>query len=87
MKSEPKKIPHAGMCNFSHLFFFFFFNVYFYFLRETDTECEQGRAERERDTQNLKQAPGSELSAQNLTLCLNSQTLRPEPKLTGHLTD
>ena len=37
------------------------FNVYL-FLRVKETECEQGMG-RERETQNLKQAPGSELSA------------------------
>ena len=45
--------------------------------------------ERKRDTQNLEQAPGSELSAQSPTLALNSQTVRsrPEPKSrVGHLT-
>ena len=36
------------------------------FIFETETEHEQGRV-RERETQNLKQAPGSELSAQSLT--------------------
>ena len=42
-----------------------------------------GGAERERETQNLKQAPGSELSAQSPTWGSNSQTARsfPEPKL------
>ena len=30
----------------------------------------------ERETQNLKQAPGSELSAQSLTWVLNSWTVR-----------
>ena len=34
-----------------------------------------GEAERERVTQNLKQAPGSELSAQSLTWGSNSQTV------------
>ena len=39
-------------------------------------------AERERDTQDLKQAPGSELSAQSHTRGLNSRTVRswPQPK-------
>ena len=32
----------------------------------------KGGAERERETQNLKQAPGSELSAQSLTRGSNS---------------
>ena len=34
----------------------------------------RGGAERERETQDLKQAPGSELSAQSPTRGLNSQT-------------
>ena len=43
--------------------------------RERETEHEQGR-ERERKTQNLKQAPGSELSEHSPTWGLNSQTVR-----------
>ena len=66
---EFQKIPNG------HLFFF---NVYFW---EKETEYEQRGAKRE-ETQNLKQASGSELSAQNPTQGSNSQTarLRPEPK-------
>ena len=44
-------------------FFFKFFNVYFE--RERERENGQGGAETERETQNLKQAPDSELSAQS----------------------
>ena len=57
-----------------------FFNVYL-FLRQRETEHEQGRV-RERETQNLKQALGSELSAQSPTQGSNSRALRswPEPK-------
>ena len=51
-----------------------FFNVYL-FLRDRELQCERGRV-RERGTQNLKQAPGSELSAQSPTRGLNSQTMR-----------
>ena len=40
----------------------FFFNVYL-FLRERDRVA--GKGQRERETQNPKQAPGSELSAQS----------------------
>ena len=50
--------------------FFFFFNVYS-FLRDRD-RAQVGEGQRERETQNLKQAPGSELSAQNLTWGSNS---------------
>ena len=43
--------------------------MFTYFLRETETERQSvsgGGAERERETQNPKEAPGSELSAQSL---------------------
>uniref|UniRef100_A0ABI7X9C8 NADH dehydrogenase [ubiquinone] 1 beta subcomplex subunit 6 n=1 Tax=Felis catus TaxID=9685 RepID=A0ABI7X9C8_FELCA len=40
-----------------------------------ETEHERGRV-RERETQNLKQAPGSELSAQSPTWGSNSRTAR-----------
>ena len=69
--------------------FFFplsYFNVYLFF-REIVYECGRGRnrggrAETERETRNLKQAPGSELSAQSRTWGLNSGAVRswPEPK-------
>ena len=45
-------------------------------MRERETEREQGGAERERETQNPKQAPGSELSAQSAMWGSNSQTTR-----------
>ena len=50
---------------FDSKFFLIFLNVYL-FLRERDreTECEQRRS-REKEIQNLKQAPDSELSAQS----------------------
>ena len=51
-----------------------FFNIYL-FLGQRETEHEQGRG-RERATQNLKQAPGSELSAQSPTRGSNSRTMR-----------
>ena len=44
-----------------------------------------GGAERERETQNLKQAPGSELSAQSLMWRLNSQTMRSKPELKSQM--
>ena len=57
----------------TRFFFFFFFNVLFIF--ETETEHELGRVS-ERETQNLKRAPGSELSAQSPTRGSNSRTAR-----------
>ena len=56
------------------LFFFNFFNVYL-FLRQRETKHERGRV-RERETQNLKQAPGSELSAQSPMRGTNPGALR-----------
>ena len=56
----------------------------FIFEREGDrTWAGEGQRERERETQNLKQAPSSELSAQNPVWGSNSWTARswPEPKL------
>ena len=54
---------------------FFFMFLMFLFIFETETEHEGGRG-RERGRQNLKQAPGSELSAQSPTRDSNSQTVR-----------
>ena len=54
---------------------YLFFKVYL-FLRE-----RVGVGQREKETQNLKQAPGSRPSAQNLTWGLNSQTARSWPEL------
>ena len=50
--------------------FLYFFNVDL-FLRE---RVRAGEEQRERETQNPKQAPGSELSAQSPTQGSNSQT-------------
>ena len=46
------------------------------FIFERETECEWEEGQREKETQNLKQAPGSELSAQSLTRGSNPQTVR-----------
>ena len=50
-----------------------FLNVYF--LRERDRGLV-GEEHRERETQNLQQAPGAGLSAQSMTRGLNSGTMR-----------
>ena len=65
----------------------FSFNVQL-FLRETD-RAWAGEWHRERETQNPKQAPGSELSAQSLTWGSNSSTTRswPEPKSDAQWTE
>ena len=59
-----------GICRFLSRFFKDFFYVYFW--GRARQSMSRGRAERE--TQNLKQAPGSELSAQSPTRGSNPQT-------------
>ena len=43
-----------------------YFSSLFYFIFERE-RAQAGEGQRKRETQNLKQAPGSELSAQGLT--------------------
>ena len=58
------------------LLFIYFFNVYL-FLRERGREGERERSSKtERETQNPKQGPGSELSAQRPMRGSNSWTAR-----------
>ena len=64
-----------------------FFNVCLCFWDKERQSMSMGGGHRERETQNLKQAPGSEVSAQsplwglNSQTCLNSQTVRSWPEL------
>ena len=77
-----------GVCSFIRSFFkclFIYLNFFFKHLFIFETERDRawtGEEQRERETQNLKQAPGSELSAQSPTRGSNSRTVRswPEPK-------
>ena len=60
---------------------FFFLNIYLLFISERETDRDRDRdrereREREREMENLKQALGSERSAQSLMRGLNSQTAR-----------
>ena len=73
MVSMPKYV-NIVFAFFLLYFFNFFFNVYL-FLRQRETEHERGRV-RERETQNWKQAPGSELSAQSRMRGSNPRTAR-----------
>ena len=59
-----------------------FFLMFIYFWEEERDRAWAGEGQREGETQNLKQVPGSELSAQSLTRGSNSQPARswPEPK-------
>ena len=54
------------------------FNVYFW---DTHTHSTSREGQKKRETQNPKQAPSSELSAQNPMQVLNSQTARSWPEL------
>ena len=58
--------------NFFYIFFKFLFYVLFIFERERERWCV-GEGQRERETQNPKQAPGSELSAQSPVRGSNSE--------------
>ena len=64
-----------------YIWYFLFFN-FLMFIYFGEREREEGK--RERKTQNLKQAPGSELSAYSRTWGSNAPTMRslPEPKST-----
>ena len=60
------------------------FLMFIYFDRERERERERawvGEGQREGETQNLKEAPGSELSAQSPMWGLNSRTVRSWPEL------
>ena len=58
-----------------------FFKCLFIFEKERETEASMIGAERETKTQNPKQAPGSEPSAQSPLRGSNSQTMRSWPEL------
>ena len=58
-------ISKVGLYLFVLFLFKKFFNVYS-FLRDRRDRVQAGEGQRERETQNLKEAPGSELSAQSL---------------------
>ena len=60
----------------SPLAFFKKFLMFILFMREIETELEWGEGQRERETQNPRQAPGSELSAQSPMQGSNPQTMR-----------
>ena len=67
--------PHVAFVPSSSFFFFFNFFSMFIFEKERDrARVEEGQKERE--TQSPKQAPGSELSAQNPMRGSNRQTVR-----------
>ena len=50
-------------------FLLIYFFTFIYFLRDVE-RAQVGEGQREKETQNLKQAPGSELSAQSPTWLL-----------------
>ena len=62
---------------FSAVFSGMFFLIVFTFLfKDIQNASQDVSVQKQRETQNLKQAPGSELSAQSLTQGSNSRTLR-----------
>ena len=65
----------TDFCTLIFFFFNFFFQRLFIFGTERD-RARTGEGQRERETQNRKQAPGSEPSAQSLMRGLNSRTAR-----------
>ena len=69
-------VPYSFLRPLLYLLLFFFL-TFIYFNKERETKCEWGKSrETERETQNPKQSPGSELSAQNPMRGLNSHTAR-----------
>ena len=69
--------PFKCAYKYQGMIFLNFFNVYSFTETEREREREQARAgQRERGTQNPKQAPGSELSAQSPMRGSNSRTAR-----------
>ena len=81
--SKPKTLLNL-LCssnNSCHSFFFFnfFFNVFLFIFGTERDRAWMGEGQRERETQNRKQAPGSEPSAQSLTRGSNSRTARSWP--------
>ena len=65
----------SGTSSFQFFLLLLFFGNVYLFLRETD-RVQVGEGQREEETQNLKQTPGSELSARSPTQGSNSQTVR-----------
>ena len=62
---------------FFFVFVFVFFLTFIQFLRDRERQSMRGEGQRQRETQNPKQAPGSELSVQSPMWGSNPQTLRP----------
>ena len=73
MCPEIAQLEETGSVTFSLFSLFLFFSE-----RQS---VSRGVEERERETQNLKQAPGSELSAQSPTWGLNPRAMRSRPEL------
>ena len=71
---------NSNPAKFIETYLIFFYVFYYLFLTERD-RARAGVGQRERETQNPKQAPGSELSAQSPTRGLNPRTVRSWPEL------
>ena len=91
---EKDTSPSWGRCplkSFTQKFFGFFLKIFFniYSFLRVRQHVSGGQVERERKTQNPRQAPGSELSAQSPMRGSNPCTMRswPEPKLDAQPTE
>ena len=72
--SEAGSSP-VSRAHFYYAFQIFFFSTFIYFW-DRERQSMNGGGQREKETQNRKQAPGSEPSAQSLTRGSNSRTAR-----------
>ena len=78
-----KRKEREHICMYSNsvfLFFSFFFLMFTYFWETERDRSWAGQGRREREMQNLKQVPGSELSAQSPAWGLNLWTMRSWPE-------
>ena len=69
---------HHPLLIITDIIFYFLMLIYFWQRERERQSVSEGRAERERHTQNVKQAPGSELSAQSPKRDSNSWTAKSD---------
>ena len=73
--------------NYNHFWKWLILKIFLMFIFWERERVWAGEGQRERETQNPKQAPGSELSARSPTRGSNPQTVRSWPEPVGRLTD
>ena len=72
--------PYRQKCPEDLLFLFKIFLTFIYFWETERDTAQAGEEQREGETKNPKQTPGSELPAQSLTRGSNSRTVRSWPE-------